>query len=101
LRECEPYFDNVVSAYTIGEAGPLFGKILGPHMPVEPCEMILTAVQRAAANAVPGDVILLSPACASFDQFKDFEARGDCFRSATHGKSVSQRGGQLNDRNST
>lgn len=84
LKECEPYFGNVVQAYTIGDAGPMFGQLLAPHMPVDPCEMILTAVQHAAANAKPGEVILLSPACASFDQFKDFEARGECFRSAAN-----------------
>ncbi|GAA0472651.1 UDP-N-acetylmuramoyl-L-alanine--D-glutamate ligase [Parasphingorhabdus litoris] len=82
LKECEPYFGNVVQAYTIGDAGPVFGELLAPHMPVDPCEMMLTAVQHAAANAKPGEVVLLSPACASFDQFKDFEARGECFRCA-------------------
>jgi UDP-N-acetylmuramoylalanine--D-glutamate ligase len=46
--------------------------------------MMLTAVQQAAANARPGEVILLSPACASFDQFRDFEARGNCFRSVVN-----------------
>jgi len=84
LKECEPYFGNVVQAYTIGDAAPVFGKLLEPYMPVDPCEMMLTAVQHAAANAKPGEVVLLSPACASFDQFKDFEARGDCFRSAVN-----------------
>ncbi|MEO9601361.1 UDP-N-acetylmuramoyl-L-alanine--D-glutamate ligase [Parasphingorhabdus sp.] len=84
LAECEPFYKNVVHAYTIGEAGPLFGTLLTDHMPVESSEMILTAVQRAAANAKPGEVVLLSPACASFDQFRDFEARGDCFRSAVN-----------------
>ncbi len=82
LKECEPYFGNVLQAYTIGDAGPKFSELLAPHMQVDSCEMILTAVQHAAANAKPGEVVLLSPACASFDQFKDFEARGDCFRNA-------------------
>lgn len=84
LTECEPFYKNVVRAYTIGEAGPMFGKLLADHVPVEPCEMMLTAVQQAAANAKPGEVVLLSPACASFDQFRDFEARGNCFRSAVN-----------------
>ena len=84
LAECEPFYDNVVRAYTIGEAGPLFGKLLADKVPVESCEMMLTAVQQAAANARPGEVVLLSPACASFDQFRDFEARGECFRTAVN-----------------
>ncbi len=80
LDECVPNFGHVVKAYTIGEAGPLFYEMLSPHMPVERSEMMGAAVHSAAAQAQPGDVIMLSPACASFDQFKDFEARGDAFR---------------------
>ena len=80
LDECVPNFGHVVKAYTIGEAGPLFHEILSPYMPVERSEMMGAAVHSAAAQAQPGDVIMLSPACASFDQFKDFEARGDAFR---------------------
>jgi UDP-N-acetylmuramoylalanine--D-glutamate ligase len=80
LDECAPHFGHVVAAYTIGEAGPHFANILEPVMHVERCEMLCEAVQRAMAEAKPGDTILLSPACASFDQFKDYEARGDSFR---------------------
>ncbi|MBL0923687.1 MAG: UDP-N-acetylmuramoyl-L-alanine--D-glutamate ligase [Sphingomonadaceae bacterium] len=80
LDECAPNFGHVVKAYTIGEAGPLFTKLLSPHMPVESSEMMGAAVYSAASQAQPGDVIMLSPACASFDQFKDFEARGDAFK---------------------
>lgn len=80
LDECVPNFGRVVKAYTIGEAGPLFYDLLSPYMPVERSEMMGAAVHSAAAQAQPGDVIMLSPACASFDQFKDFEARGDAFR---------------------
>ncbi|MFN5781137.1 MAG: UDP-N-acetylmuramoyl-L-alanine--D-glutamate ligase, partial [Novosphingobium sp.] len=43
-------------------------------------EMMCDAIQQAMAAAKPGDVVLLSPACASFDQFRDYEARGDSFR---------------------
>ena len=80
LDECAPHFGNVVAAYTIGEAGPHFADLLSPHMPVQACEMMADAVRQAMAAARPGDVVLLSPACASFDQFRDFEARGDAFR---------------------
>ncbi len=80
LGECEAYFGNIARAYTIGEAGPLFASILEPVVPVERCEMLGEAVRRAAEAAQPGDVVLFSPACASFDQFRDYEARGDAFR---------------------
>lgn len=80
LDECAAHFGNVAAAYTIGEAGPLFGELLAPHMTVEPCEMLCEATARALKAAQPGDVVMLSPACASFDQFRDYEVRGDSFR---------------------
>jgi UDP-N-acetylmuramoylalanine--D-glutamate ligase len=82
LDDCAPWFGHVKQAYTIGEAGPVFAEILRPVMPVDDSELLITAVRRAARVAEPGDVVLLSPACASFDQFRDFEARGDAFRAA-------------------
>ena len=80
LDECAPSFGNVARAYVIGEAGPRFAELLAPHMPVVRSEMLCEAVREAIAVARPGDVVLLSPACASFDQFRDYEARGDSFR---------------------
>jgi UDP-N-acetylmuramoylalanine--D-glutamate ligase len=82
LDECAPNFANVVKAYTIGDAGPAFARLLAGHMEVDESEMLATAVRRAVRDAQPGDTVLLSPACASFDQFRDFEARGACFREA-------------------
>jgi len=81
LDECAPHFGNVKSAYTIGEAADLFEKLLAPHMPVKNCGKLDAAVREAAKDAKPGDTVLLSPACASFDQFRDFEDRGDRFKS--------------------
>ncbi len=80
LDECAPCFGNVAAAYTIGEAGPLFASLLREHMPVRECEMLCEAVTQALKAAKPGDVVLFSPACASFDQFRDYEQRGDSFR---------------------
>jgi UDP-N-acetylmuramoylalanine--D-glutamate ligase len=80
LDECAPFFGNVAAAYTIGEAGPMYAELLTPHMKVTRSEMMCDAIQQARAAAQPGDVVLLSPACASFDQFRDYEARGDAFR---------------------
>ena len=80
LDECAPHFGHVVKAYTIGEAGELFARLLSPHMAVAECETLERAVGAAAAEAESGDTVLLSPACASFDQFRDFEDRGDQFR---------------------
>jgi UDP-N-acetylmuramoylalanine--D-glutamate ligase len=80
LDACAPHYDHVRAAYTIGEAGPMFARLLAPHMPVQECGVLGEAVKRAAQAAQPGETVLLSPACASFDQFRDFEARGDAFR---------------------
>ena len=82
LDACAPYFDHVRAAYTIGEAGPMFANILRDRMPVSECVLLDEAVRRASDAAVAGETVLLSPACASFDQFRDFEARGDAFRAA-------------------
>jgi len=84
LDDCAGGFPNVAAAYTIGDAGPLFADILAPHMPVVRAEMMSEAIRRAIEAAKPGDVVLLSPACASFDQFRDFEARGEAFRQIVH-----------------
>jgi UDP-N-acetylmuramoylalanine--D-glutamate ligase len=81
LDECAPHFAHVRKAYTIGEAGELFARLLSPHMSVAECQTLERAVRAAAGEAEAGDTVLLSPACASFDQFRDFEDRGDQFRS--------------------
>ena len=80
LDECAPLFPHVAKAYTIGEAGELFASLLSPHIAVAQCETLARAVAEAAGEAQPGDTVLLSPACASFDQYRDFEQRGDEFR---------------------
>jgi UDP-N-acetylmuramoylalanine--D-glutamate ligase len=80
LAECEPYFRNLAGAYTIGDAGPHFADLLEPYVPVRRSEMMCEAIRQAIEAAKPGDVVMLSPACASFDQFRDYEARGDAFR---------------------
>lgn len=80
LDACAPYFDHVVRAYTIGDSGARFAAVLRGHMPVAEVETLDRAVKLAAQEAERGDVVLLSPAAASFDQFTDFEHRGQVFR---------------------
>lgn len=68
---------RLAGVWLIGEDGPLIGEAIGGGTVVDDLE---TAVARAADAARPGDVVLLSPACASFDQFPNFEARGRRFK---------------------
>jgi len=68
----------VKAAYLIGEAAPELADALGPRAVI--VGDLETAVARAATEAEAGDVVLLSPACASFDQFRDFVHRGEEFR---------------------
>jgi len=68
-------------AYLIGEtAGELADALGRAGVPFEQCGDLATAVAAAAAAARPGEIVLLSPACASYDQFGDFEHRGEDFR---------------------
>jgi UDP-N-acetylmuramoylalanine--D-glutamate ligase len=69
------------ACYLIGEATERLAEDLEGTVPLERCGDLETAVRAAGAAAQPGDVVLLSPACASFDQFRDYEERGDRFRS--------------------
>lgn len=70
---------RVARAYLIGAAAAALSAALAGAVPVEECGTLETAVARAAALARPGDTVLLSPACASFDQFRDYAHRGDEF----------------------
>jgi UDP-N-acetylmuramoylalanine--D-glutamate ligase len=69
------------TAYVIGEAADdIAAALVAADVAVERAGTLESAIAGAAAAAAPAEVVLLSPACASFDQFRDFEARGDRFR---------------------
>jgi UDP-N-acetylmuramoylalanine--D-glutamate ligase len=74
------------AVYLIGEAAGELKQALEPSgVPVHELEELSSAVAVAGAAATPGEVVLLSPACASYDQYPDFEARGDHFRQLVGG----------------
>jgi UDP-N-acetylmuramoylalanine--D-glutamate ligase len=86
IEPLRAFFPHVAKAYLIGEAAPAFAATLGEAVPYEIAGTLAAAVEHAAADAAedegPEAVVLLSPACASFDQFKNFERRGEAFRQA-------------------
>jgi UDP-N-acetylmuramoylalanine--D-glutamate ligase len=76
-----PVAERCRACYLIGEAAERLSEDLAGTVPLHRCGDLETAMGAAAAVAEPGDVVLLSPACASFDQFRDYEERGERFRS--------------------
>jgi UDP-N-acetylmuramoylalanine--D-glutamate ligase len=77
-----PHLGQVVGAYLIGEAAPQFAEQLQGRLPVTRSGTLGQAIADVLGAAKPGEVVLFSPAAASFDQFKDFEDRGAAFRAA-------------------
>jgi UDP-N-acetylmuramoylalanine--D-glutamate ligase len=85
IDSLRPLFPRVAKAYLIGEAAEAFAATLGatPHAITGTLD---AAVAAALAEAEPGDVVLLAPACASFDQFESFEHRGTAFVAAVRAR---------------
>jgi UDP-N-acetylmuramoylalanine--D-glutamate ligase len=79
-----PYFDRVRHAFLIGRATEEFAATLDGSVPFSRCGdlagALAAAYEQARRDGVADTVVLLSPACASYDQFANFEQRGDRFR---------------------
>jgi len=84
IESLRSFFPRIRKAYLIGEAADAFATTLGGDVPHEidgTLDQALAAAARDAQGSTVGEpVVLLSPACASFDQYRNFEVRGDAFR---------------------
>jgi UDP-N-acetylmuramoylalanine--D-glutamate ligase len=84
IASLTPFFPRIARAYLIGEATEEFAATLDGRVPFVRCGTLDNAVAAASADAAASDapqpVVLLSPACASFDHYRNFEVRGDAFR---------------------
>ena len=88
IEELRPWFSHVARAYLIGEAAGDFARTLAGHVEYEMCGTLEKALESAARDAAGSSeaVVLLSPACASFDQYASFAERGDVFRALVAGR---------------
>lgn len=88
IASLEKHFGRVQHAFLIGEATENFAAALEGKVRFTRCgsldKAVAAARNLAVSDSIPGAVVLLSPACASWDQFKSFEHRGDTFRELVH-----------------
>jgi UDP-N-acetylmuramoylalanine--D-glutamate ligase len=79
IEDLKEYFPKIRRALLIGQSSDEFAKVCGKDLAWTKCNTMAKAFKLGVEIASPGDVILLSPACASYDQWKNFEQRGDAF----------------------
>ena len=88
IQNLKEFFPKIVKAYLIGDAASDFAGTLEGTVAYEMCGTVERATMNAAGDAAADlegeSAVLFSPACASFDQFRNFELRGDAFRTAVH-----------------
>ena len=80
------------AALLVGRAAPGIRSALEGAVPLADCGTVGAAVREAYERARPGDVVLLAPGCASFDQYRNFEERGEDFRRAVSRLAAARRG---------
>jgi UDP-N-acetylmuramoylalanine--D-glutamate ligase len=78
--------ERCLACYLVGEAAERLERDLAGTVPLRRCGDLPTALAAARTAAAPGEVVLLSPACASYDQYRDFEERGEHFRRLVRGE---------------
>jgi UDP-N-acetylmuramoylalanine--D-glutamate ligase len=81
---------RVKRVYTIGAAAAKIELQIQGATQIESAQTLENAVWRASESATPGDVVLLAPACASFDQFQSYEHRGRAFKQTVHSLALSR-----------
>ena len=79
IESLKEYFPKIKQALLIGKAQDQFAETLGDQVKWRKCDDLRTAFEYAKEISVEGDAVILSPACASFDQWKNFEERGEAF----------------------